>query len=74
MFFGSRHASSNLVNRLGASDSGLVQGPDPLRTQGFAIERVPQARHVIEFPGAGSICLDKLRRKLNTDWYVAGYN
>jgi hypothetical protein len=45
-----------------------------LRTHGFAIERVPQARHVIEFSGARNICLDKLSRKLHTDWYVAGYN
>ena len=33
-----------------------------------------QARHVIEFSGAHNICLDKLSRKLHTDWYVTGYN
>jgi hypothetical protein len=45
-----------------------------LRTHGFAIERVPQARHVIEFAGTGNICLDKLSRKLHTDWYITAYN
>jgi hypothetical protein len=32
-----------------------------LRTHGFAMKRVPQARHVIEFSGARNVCLDKLR-------------
>jgi hypothetical protein len=45
-----------------------------LPTHRFAIERVPQARHVIEFSSARNICLDKLSRQLHTDWYVAGYN
>jgi hypothetical protein len=45
-----------------------------LRTQGFALGRVPQARHVIEFSSACNICLDKLSRKLHTEWYVTGYN
>jgi hypothetical protein len=38
------------------------------------MERVPQARHVIEFYGARNIGLDKLSGKLHTDWYVTGYN
>jgi hypothetical protein len=45
-----------------------------LRTHGFAIERVPQALHVIEFSGARNIGLDKLSSKLHTDWYVTRYN
>jgi len=45
-----------------------------LRAGGFAMERVPRARHVIEFYGARNIGLDKLSGKLHTDWYVTGYN
>jgi len=30
--------------------------------------------HVIEFAGAGNIRLDKLSRKLHTDWYITAYN
>ena len=35
-----------------------------LRTHGFDIEKVPRARHVIEFSDARNICLDKLSRKV----------
>jgi hypothetical protein len=45
-----------------------------LRTHGFATERVPQARHVIEFSVARNICLDRLSRKLHTGWYVTEYD
>ena len=33
-----------------------------------------ESQNVIEFSGAGNICLDKLSRKLHTTWYVTGYN
>jgi hypothetical protein len=33
-----------------------------------------QDRNAIEISGAHKICLDKLDRKLHTNWYVTGYN